>query len=738
MAILKPIFSLMVSMFLVFGSIPALAFADPSENSPSNTEREVSEEPLKEEEADSLEEAQKEESNAAEEEDTKDTLGSLSEQQAESFTNKDSSTSLLSEENSWRYSSGTIITSKEGASPDLSNTNYGIAPYAAVTNPGGYVVFNWFDQFSRGYYTGTGAFKGIDVSYHNGVIDWAKVKASGVDYAIIRCGYGMDLEYQDDKQWFNNVEGCLNNGIPFGVYLYSHASDTSRASSEADHVLRLLNEAGLSPSDLGYPVYFDMEDQDIIDGGNYAAVATTFCNKIEAAGYEAGIYSSTSWFNNRLTDSCFNNWTKWVAQWNASSGLTYDGLSNFTSGNGMWQFSDYGSIPGISGPCDLNYTFMDPSNLTLDIDGVFVNEKCQIVSAENKDLALTVQDSPTSGSQVYLSEIGESVQDWDIAATGGGLAAIRLSCDRFLVLDAAKNPPANGAAVSTYTKNGGLNQKWLIEPTGLDNEYLLRNAADKDLVLSATDSGNAIVQTYSGKSSQKWSLRYNLSDSITSASGMQRNATGGELEPSVSVSLLGKTLEKDKDYKVLYNESDKKPVKAGSYKVSIEGIGNFVGSKEIGTMLLYEKANINSNVSYQFASAANTSLVLDAAKAVPVSGANVSVYNVNGGANQAWHVEFGDDGYYTIKNAANTSLVLDAAKAVPVSGANVSVYNANGGLNQKWIIEQRDNSYVIKNAANPSLVLDAAKMPPYSGSNVSVYSDNGGNNQRWQLIGMNA
>ena len=98
---------------------------------------------------------------------------------------------------------------------------------------------------------------------------------------------------------------------------------------------------------MGYPIYFDMEDASTI-GSDYAAMATAFCDKIKAAGYVPGVYANKTWFNEKLTASCFGSWTKWVAEWNASKGLTYTGLSNFTSGNGMWQFSDYGTVPGIN------------------------------------------------------------------------------------------------------------------------------------------------------------------------------------------------------------------------------------------------------------------------------------------------------------------------------------------------------------------------------------------------------
>lgn len=97
--------------------------------------------------------------------------------------------------------------------------------------------------------------KGIDVSYHNGTIDWKRVKQSEVEYAIIRCGYGTNDKSQDDKKWEENVKGCTDNNIPYGVYLYSYADTVEKASSEADHAIRLLQGKKLK-----YPVYYDLEE----------------------------------------------------------------------------------------------------------------------------------------------------------------------------------------------------------------------------------------------------------------------------------------------------------------------------------------------------------------------------------------------------------------------------------------------------------------------------------------------
>lgn len=96
----------------------------------------------------------------------------------------------------------------------------------------------------------------VDVSEHNGNIDWAKVKASGIVGAIIRCGYGQDQTGQDDKKWLRNVSECERLGIPYGVYLYSYAKTTGAVHGEINHALRLLK--GHSPA---WPVYFDSEQR---------------------------------------------------------------------------------------------------------------------------------------------------------------------------------------------------------------------------------------------------------------------------------------------------------------------------------------------------------------------------------------------------------------------------------------------------------------------------------------------
>lgn len=194
--------------------------------------------------------------------------------------------------------------------------------------------------------------RGIDVSHHQGTIDWDKVK-SQIDYAILSVGYGDNITSQDDKQFHRNAKECTRLGIPFGVYIYSYAASISQAKSEADHVLRLIKGYKLD-----YPIYYDLEDAGTTGKCSnklIADMAEVFCNAIEKTGYWAGIYANTSWFTNKLTDARFNKWVKWVAQYNTT--CTYRGKHD------MWQYASDGRVNGISGNVDMNYCYVDYPSL---------------------------------------------------------------------------------------------------------------------------------------------------------------------------------------------------------------------------------------------------------------------------------------------------------------------------------------------------------------------------------------
>ena len=221
---------------------------------------------------------------------------------------------------------------------------------------GEYSYEEWLGNLSVGCCTDEDALCGIDVSEHNGELDWVAIKEAGVDFVVIRAGYIGNTQHSIDKQFFDNVQGCLENDIPFGIYAYSYVKNAARAEDGAKHVLSLLEEAGVEASDLALPVYLDLEDASTI-GSDFEAIAEAFCDVIEEAGFEAGVYANKYWWEHYLTADCFETWHVWVAQYN-NAGLTCSKVdeNDFLSRGAVWQFSDSGKIANIDGVCfDLNY-----------------------------------------------------------------------------------------------------------------------------------------------------------------------------------------------------------------------------------------------------------------------------------------------------------------------------------------------------------------------------------------------
>lgn len=192
------------------------------------------------------------------------------------------------------------------------------------------------------------AVKGVDVSYANGNVDFGALKDAGIQFVIIRCGYGGDYRNQDDAQFENNVKNAESIGIPWGVYLYSYAKNSTMAQNEAQHVLRLLN--GRKPA---YGVWYDVEDPQIA-GCDLVANCVTFCKAMEEAGLYCGIYSMLGWLKSKLDSPLLDKYDKWVAQWNATC--------DYKQPYGIWQYTDKLVICGKV--FDGNYAYKDYPALT--------------------------------------------------------------------------------------------------------------------------------------------------------------------------------------------------------------------------------------------------------------------------------------------------------------------------------------------------------------------------------------
>ena len=243
-------------------------------------------------------------------------------------SNAEAARSLV--ENSWRYEDGQLV------AEDASSEEDGIALLSMDILPDGATA------------------QGIDVSEHQGRIDWNAVKASGIDFAILRVGFGApSWGGRVDYQFNRNISECERLGIPYGVYIYSYAFDNQQAADEASMVIDCLS--GHNPR---LPVYYDLEDKTIIADGRQSGIASraqTFCNKISSAGYKPGIYANLNWFNNILTDPVFKSgsWDHWIAQYNSQC--------HYTGSYSFWQYKSNGKVPGINGNVDMNYAYVDVS-----------------------------------------------------------------------------------------------------------------------------------------------------------------------------------------------------------------------------------------------------------------------------------------------------------------------------------------------------------------------------------------
>ncbi len=189
--------------------------------------------------------------------------------------------------------------------------------------------------------------KGIDVSSYQGRIDWTRVKPY-IDFAILRCGFGNNVESQDDVEFERNAKMCKDLGIPFGVYLFSYAVNLDEARSEVLHTLRLIKDKKLE-----YPVFLDVESrrQMSLPKDDLVNIVKYYCEEMERNGYYVGIYASLDRFKSNLDSRELDKFDKWVALW--SDRFTYQGKA------GMWQHTSYEEIPGIKGRVDGDIAFYD-------------------------------------------------------------------------------------------------------------------------------------------------------------------------------------------------------------------------------------------------------------------------------------------------------------------------------------------------------------------------------------------
>ncbi len=207
-------------------------------------------------------------------------------------------------------------------------------------------------SFDSGEYT---IRKGIDISYHQGTVDFDKVKADGYDFVIVRVayrGYGKTGSLNEDKMFREYIKKARAAGLDVGVYIFSQAINETEALEEAELVLKLIDGY-----DLQLPVVYDPEfirddvaRTDDISGEQFTANTIAFCEKIKEAGYEPMIYSNMIWEGEVFTMSQLQDYRFWYADYELTPQTPY--------AFDFWQYSSTGSVDGISGVTDLNVQFI--------------------------------------------------------------------------------------------------------------------------------------------------------------------------------------------------------------------------------------------------------------------------------------------------------------------------------------------------------------------------------------------
>lgn len=553
-----------------------------------------------------------------------------------------------------------------------ANDDVSIKVAGVTTNANGTKVYDWFDQYYTGYCSGGSAAKVIDVTEDNGDINWNQVRGTAeIDGAIIRCGYGEGAydEFnkkwtQDDSKWATNIKGALKANLSVGVSIYSTAITKNQADKEADHVLRCLEDQDIKPGDLKLPIFYVVTDPTIANT-NLEYNFKTFADKIQQAGYAAGILATANQWNTTLTSTTFDNYVKWVAQWDGTTGLTCERFKNFATGRNMWQFSNMGAVAGISTPTNLTYTYMSAAYGVNAAPGeqLVANGTYEIV-AHNTDYCLDVKNgskADRANIQLYKRNFTKA-QRFYISYDGDGFYTIT-NANSGSTLDVRSASTANGANIWQFSANYSDAQKWRIDENA-DGTYTFTSKCNNKVidVASAKYKNGTNIQcwTSNGTPAQKFKL-----ERLDTTPGTQTIPSG------------------------IYTIQSKIDSNNNKYMLDVAG-----GYTSNGTNVQIYKSNGTTSQQFRLTydgegyytvTSVRANKAVDVFRASTINGGNIHIYTSNKTDAQKWRIDVNDDGTYTFVSKCNNK-ALDVANGVGNNGQNVQIYEQNGSPAQKWIL----------------------------------------------------
>lgn len=244
--------------------------------------------------------------------------------------------------------------------------------------------------------------KGIDVSEHQASVDWTKVKSAGVEFAIIRAGYGKEYD-QEDLYFDQNIVNAQKNGLDCGVYWYSYADSVEDAYREAEVCYSMIKDY-----DYEYPVYFDIEEKKHANmtTAEVSAIIEAFCSTMKNKGYRVGLYSYANFLSTKVYTSVLQKYDIWVAHFGAEK-------PEYSGEYGIWQYSCTGRVDGISGDVDLNYGYVDYAKLT-SAETTQTTTTTTTTTASSSDSSVTTTTTTISTEAAVKNGINVSMWQGDI------------------------------------------------------------------------------------------------------------------------------------------------------------------------------------------------------------------------------------------------------------------------------------------------------------------------------------
>lgn len=624
----------------------------------------------------------------------------------------------------------------------------------------------------------------IDVSGWQGDIDWAKAKADGVEGVIIRLGYGEGNNA--DKKAQRNISECKRLGIPFGIYWYSYADTPALAKEEGTDVVAKLKQFGVNPSDLAYPVYYDLEKwtweghQPPTDPNVYNNIVNNWYSALQSAGYKnLGVYSYTSYLQGPLKHADIYAKTTWVAQYGARMGF-----DSFPTNSRGWQYTSSGKVDGISGNVDMNAfgnkEFVNGGSSNA-LQAAIDVRKMTAVTIPNGNYYINVRSKVASsvdipgGSaadstaiQLYSGNSSKAQQFTFTRQSDGSYEIVNVNSGK--ALDVRNGVAENNAIVQQYSRNNSQAQRWFIRDSGAG--YYLQSALGNwvlDLSGGNTANGAAIrLYTPNGTASQLFvvsssdvNIATGVSMIITSVANKKlvTDVTSASTANGARVQLYSSNNTNAQKYRF-------ESIGNGTYKIVNVNSGKVLdvsgGSTANGAAL--QQYTSNNTVAQQWTvrnyGSGKVALVsVNANKAVDIPSGNavqqaqLQLYSPNGTVAQQWlvakapltlrerlnetaakHRQDLPDGTYTFGSKLNTSMKMDVSGASRSNYGNVQIWAGNGTNAQKWKATHDSNGYVTLTSVNSGKVLDVNGGVSANGTNVQQYDSNGTYAQKWIAV----